>query len=73
MWAYACILMLAEATTMTSSTAMTMEAMLEAQMVASHNARLKEFGLSYTEPPVVSSHQPQIFLLTFEPSCRAVG
>merc|ERR1719387_2725600 len=43
---------------MTSSTAMTMEAMLEAQMVASHNARLKEFGLSYTEPPVDKSPTP---------------
>merc|ERR1719379_745062 len=38
--------------------AMTMEAMLEAQMVASHNARLKEFGLSYTEPPVDKSPTP---------------
>jgi len=37
---------------------MTMEAMLEAQMVASHNARLKEFGLSYTEPPVDKSPTP---------------
>jgi solute carrier family 50 protein (sugar transporter) len=45
--------MLSEATTMTSGTAMTMEAMLEMQMVASHNARLKEFGLSYTEPSPV--------------------
>jgi len=57
--------MLAEATTMTSSTAMTMEAMLEAQMVASHNARLKEFGLSYTEPPVQVHQWLRFFTFSF--------
>jgi solute carrier family 50 protein (sugar transporter) len=50
MWAHACILLLAEATTMTTGTAMTMEAMLEAQMVATHTGRLKEFGLSLPQP-----------------------
>jgi len=53
MWAYACILVLSEATSMTSGTGMTMEMMLEAQMVAAHTGRLKEFGLSYTEPTIV--------------------
>merc|ERR1719487_1446304 len=50
---------------MTSSTAMTMEAMLEAQMVASHNARLKEFGLSYTEPPVQVHQWLRFFTFSF--------
>jgi solute carrier family 50 protein (sugar transporter) len=59
MWAFACIVMLSEATTMTSGTGMTMEAMLEMQVVASHNARLREFGLSYAVPlPVEKLHTP---------------
>jgi solute carrier family 50 protein (sugar transporter) len=53
--------MLSEATTMTTGTSMGMEAMLEAQMVASHNARLKEFGLSYSEPssPIAPKPPPK--------------
>merc|ERR1719321_139641 len=39
--------------------------MLEAQMVASHNARLKEFGLSYTEPPVQVHQWLRFFTFSF--------
>jgi solute carrier family 50 protein (sugar transporter) len=46
--------MLSEATTLTSGSSMSMEMMLEAQMVASHNNRLREFGLSYSREPAAA-------------------